>query len=208
MIRHAKRFVKRTFHNLLLSPEGEKTIERVGHREYVGGQWDTLGTLQFNFLVERGMRPEHYLLDVACGALRLGVRAIPYLDEGHYLGIEKEEKLVKAGLEDELPQSLRALKKPNIVVSSEFEFEKLGRQADFAMAQSLFSHLTADAVRKCLERAFPAMRAGGEFYGNVLRKRAGRPKPRDIARPRHIQVHPRRDGRLRKGVRVRGDLYR
>jgi len=37
------------------------------HRSYVGGQWDVLGKLQFEFLLQRGLRPDDILLDIACG---------------------------------------------------------------------------------------------------------------------------------------------
>jgi len=63
------------------------------HREYVGGMWEEIGTLQFNFLLSRGLKPESYLLDIGCGSLRLGVKAIPYLERSHYLGIEKHARL-------------------------------------------------------------------------------------------------------------------
>ena len=52
------------------------------HREYVGGMWESIGRLQFDFLINQGMKPESILLDIACGCLRLGVHAIPYLNKG------------------------------------------------------------------------------------------------------------------------------
>ena len=64
-------------------PEG---IKEMGHRQYVGGCWDEIGRLQFDYLVSQGLRPNHYLLDIACGSLRAGIHFIPYLEPGHYLG--------------------------------------------------------------------------------------------------------------------------
>ena len=72
-----------------LDPEGDEGIQKRGHRDYIGGHWEEIGTLQFEFLRAQGLRPESYLLDIACGSLRLGVKAIPYLQPEHYLGIEK-----------------------------------------------------------------------------------------------------------------------
>jgi len=48
-------------------PEG---IKAAGHRRYVGGMWEEIGQLQFDYLVSQGLRPEHVFCDVACGSLR------------------------------------------------------------------------------------------------------------------------------------------
>ena len=85
-------------------PEG---IKKAGHRQYVGGYWDEIGRLQFEYLVSQGLRPHHYLLDIACGALRAGIHFIPYLEPGHYLGIDKEADLIQAGTEKELNPEVR-----------------------------------------------------------------------------------------------------
>lgn len=89
-----------------LASQEDMRIEERGHRDYVGGLWDEIGQLQFSFLLDKGLQPDSFLLDIACGSLRLGVKAIPYLRPSHYLGIEKESGLVKAGLErNSIPES-------------------------------------------------------------------------------------------------------
>lgn len=40
--------------------------------EAVGGDWEKIGKLQFEFLVSRGLRPHHRMLDIGCGTLRGG----------------------------------------------------------------------------------------------------------------------------------------
>ena len=124
------------------------------HRNYVGGKWEEIGKLQFDFLLSKGLKSDSYLLDIACGSLRLGVKAIPYLERSHYLGIEKERGLVKAGLEKELDYNIRKEKQPNIVISNSFEFEKLNQQADVAMAHSLFTHLPPNLINLCFKNLF------------------------------------------------------
>src|SRR5271155_3139558 len=83
-----------------------------GPRGFVGGLWHELGELQFRFLVEHGLRPEHVLLDIACGSLRAGVRLIPYLAEGNYLGIDIDGDLIAHGRDVEIGKTLGAIKKP------------------------------------------------------------------------------------------------
>jgi hypothetical protein len=163
-----------------LDPEGDKGIEKRGHRDYIGGQWEEIGTLQFDFLVAKGLKPESYLLDIACGALRLGVKAIPYLQPEHYLGIEKESGLVAAGFQNELDKDIREAKRPRIVISDAFEFSKIGQKADFAIAQSLFSHLPPALIELCFENLRPWLADNGVFFATYFevetpRKNARKP---------------------------------
>ncbi len=147
---------------------GQRGVEDVGHRKSVGGLWDQMGKLQFEFLLQQGLKPHHYLLDIACGSLRAGVHFIPYLEPGHYLGLEKEQKLIDAGLQHELPEALQQTKQPQLVVSDCFEFEKFGQKADFALAQSLFSHLPPSLIDDCLTKLRPHMAEGGAFYATFF----------------------------------------
>lgn len=160
-------------------PEGEAGIRALGHRKYVGGNWEQMGALQFEFLCSRGLQPQHVFLDIACGSLRAGVLLIPYLDAGCYLGIEKEAELVRRGLEEELPADLREAKRPVIIVSSAFEFDRLGKRPDFGIAQSLFSHLPPTLIRLCLGNLRPVMADGGTLYATFFE--ATRPMAHDDA---------------------------
>ena len=67
------------------------------HREAIGGLWDEIGDLQMRFLIAQGMQPGHRLLDVGCGSLRLGSRAVEYLDAQRYFGSDLNEVLIRAG---------------------------------------------------------------------------------------------------------------
>jgi hypothetical protein len=133
-----------------LKPEGEEGIRLVGHREYVGGFWAEIGKLQFDLLVQQGLKPPDCFLDIACGSLRGGVHFIHYLDPGCYLGIDKERRLIDLGIEHELGSEAFAAKKPEFVVSDRFEFEKFTKPPRFALAQSLFTHLSPDDIHLCL----------------------------------------------------------
>ena len=130
---------------------GRPPIGGEGPRGFVGGLWHELGELQFRFLVDRGLEPGHTLLDIACGSLRAGVRLIPYLDPGNYLGVDIDESLIEHGKRVELGDRLCAIKRPEFVVSGAFEFGKFSRRPDFAIAQSLFTHLTPGDIRLCLK---------------------------------------------------------
>jgi hypothetical protein len=173
MLQALKHTIRKTFPNFMLQPEGEAGVRQAGHRKYIGGAWEEIGTLQFEFLRSQGMEPHHVLLDVACGSFRLGVKAIPYLEPGHYLGIEKEQALVDAGLIEEIGAKLAAEKRPEIVVSSAFEFERFSRRPDFAIAQSLFTHLTPELIDLCFTRLRPVMKPETRFFATWFLARPG-----------------------------------
>lgn len=78
-------------------PALERTVHQRGeHRSFIGGMWDELGDLQFEFMKEQGLKPHHRLGDVGCGALRGGVKFIPYLDAGNYYGLDINASCIDA----------------------------------------------------------------------------------------------------------------
>lgn len=120
------------------------------HRDYVGGMWDEIGSLQFEFLLRQGLLPSDCFLDIACGALRGGVHFIRYLQPGGYLGLDRDRALIERGVEHELGASLFEEKRPEFVVSETFEFHRFSRKPRLSLAQSLFSHLTLADIASCL----------------------------------------------------------
>ena len=123
------------------------------HRSTVRGNtafWDYLGKLQLDYLVEQGLQPEHYLLDVGCGPLRAGVHFIGYLEPGHYAGVDKRGARLERAAEVELPRHGLEDKAPLLLVNEDFEFSKLGQTFDYAIAQSVFTHLPANNIVRCL----------------------------------------------------------
>ena len=119
------------------------------HRGTVRGTdafWDYLGKLQLDYLVEQGLQPEHYLLDVGCGPLRAGVHFIGYLEPGHYAGIDKRGDTLERARKIELPRYGLQDKNPKLLVNGAFEFTKLGETFDYAIAQSVFTHLPLNTI--------------------------------------------------------------
>lgn len=168
--------LKRFFRKRPIS-HGLEGINQVGHRAYVGGLWSEMGKLQFDFLLNRGLQPTDYLLDIACGSLRAGVYLIPYLEKGHYLGIEKEPDLIKAGIEQELSRQLFEEKQPKLVVSDSFEFTKFGVQPTYALAQSLFTHLPPSMINDCFQKLRHVINDEGVFYATYFEIELSRENP-------------------------------
>lgn len=154
------------------------------HREAIGGLWEELGTLQLEFLKSQGLQPEHRMLDIGCGALRLGVKAVDYLHPGHYFGADLSVELMEAGYAKELSEAQRArLPRENLHATAEFDFSFLNpskceavpavgfgavtapsKKIDYAMAQSVFTHLPLNHIRRCLAQLAPHLKPGGVFF--------------------------------------------
>jgi SAM-dependent methyltransferase len=149
-------------------PEGVAGVMMIGHRDYVGGRWDRMGRLQLDFLVGRGLRPDHVFLDIACGPLRGGVHFIQYLDPGNYLGIDKEKVLIRRGLAKELPRQVRREKRPELVVSDAFEFDRFSKRPHYSLAHSLFSHLNAADAERCLMNLRAHVAPEHQFYATFI----------------------------------------
>lgn len=148
----------------------EEEIATGVHRELDGGQWDEVGALQFYFLRSEGLRPEHTLLDVGCGALRGGVHFVAYLDEGNYCGIDGNRSLIAAGRR-ELEGVTR--RRARLMVNDGFELSLFGAAFDYALAISLFTHLTPDDIARCLRAVGGVLEPHGRFYASFLQSPPG-----------------------------------
>jgi len=142
------------------------------HRQVIGGLWEEIGALQLKFLQGRGLRPDHWLLDVGCGSLRGGVKFVEYLDSEHYFGIDISPSLLEAGYAQEIASRRELadkLPRASLKCVDNFDASSFGKQFDYALAQSVFSHLTFNSIRLCLENLHPALRPGGKFYATYFR---------------------------------------
>jgi hypothetical protein len=140
------------------------SVHEHGHRESVGGLWGQIGRLQFEFLVKAGLRPADTLLDLACGSLRAGIHFIRYLDPGHYLGIDKRIELVVYGVSLELGIEDYRKKRPRFVISDAFEFERFDERPNFGIGQSIFTHLAAADIVRCLQKLKPRATGDCRFF--------------------------------------------
>ncbi len=131
------------------------------HREIIGGMWDEVGQLQFDFLCAEGLRPQHRFLDIGCGAMRAGVKVAPYLDRGNYYGIDVSAALIEAGLK-ELASVGAKVPIENVRATGRFDVSGFP-EFDYAIAQSVFTHLPLSMLADCL-RSIRVRRLYATFF--------------------------------------------
>lgn len=141
------------------------------HRQFVGGLWDELGHWQFDLLRGPGqLTPEMTLLDLGCGCLRGGVHFIPYLQPGHYYGIDVNTSLIKAALEVELPRAGLQSRLPadHLLVTGDFDATPFNTHFDRVLAVSLWTHLPLNHILLSLHQMARVLRPAGRFYTTVF----------------------------------------
>ena len=156
------------------------------HRAKWGGLWHEIGQLQFQLMVDEGLTPRHRLLDIGCGSMRGGVHFIRHLDAGHYVGVDVNAELLEAG-RGEIAQAGLEEKRPMLVHRGDFEFRDLG-VFDFAIAQSLFTHLPFNSIVRCLARTAEVLRPGGRLLATFFANTGSR------LRTEPLVIHARRRG--------------
>ncbi|WP_376873704.1 class I SAM-dependent methyltransferase [Albirhodobacter sp. R86504] len=117
------------------------------HRDIVGGRWDETGRAQMAALLAAGLAPDHHLLDIGAGSLRLGHRVVPYLAQGHYWATDASRALMMAGYRLELEDASR-LNPRQLIQDARFEFPRISLAITHAIAFAVFPHLPMAYLRR------------------------------------------------------------
>ena len=132
----------------------------------VGGKWEEIGQLQFDFLVAKGLKPHHTLLDIGCGTLRGGRHFIRYLDVGKYTGIDISEKAL-AYANNLVEEERLSEKHPRLLLNREKKLlftDFAGETFDYLLAQSVFTHLMPEHIEECFQNIQRIMHTGSLFF--------------------------------------------
>jgi cyclopropane fatty-acyl-phospholipid synthase-like methyltransferase len=132
----------------------------------IGGLWEEIGELQFEFLISKNLRPHHKMLDIGCGTLRGGRHFIKYLHPGNYYGIDISRKAISSA-EQLIQREGLTDRRPQLVVSENGNLtfvEFCGQRFDYILAQSVFTHLKREHIEECFEHIASVMQGGSAFY--------------------------------------------
>ncbi|GAA3785785.1 class I SAM-dependent methyltransferase [Streptomyces chiangmaiensis] len=126
-------------------------------------RWLALGQMQFDYLLEHGLKPHDRMLEIGCGNLRAGWRFIDYLKPGHYYGIdispdillEAQRTLARRGLQDRLP---------HLALVEDLRLEFLPAVwFTVVHAHSVFSHSPLEVIDECLGHVGRVLAPDGFF---------------------------------------------
>jgi hypothetical protein len=115
----------------------ERFLNEEHHRQYGSRSRPTspwaFGKCVFSSVVSAGLLPHHRLLDFACGALRLGHWAIPYLDEGNYFGVDAHLPSLEAAATYEIPLYDLERKRPRLLWNENLALSHFGTTFDWVL---------------------------------------------------------------------------
>jgi len=140
------------------------------YRAFVGPpeDYDLVSAMSFTLLTCLGLRQHHKLLDVGCGSLRIGRLLIPYLNAGHYTGIEPNGWLIEDGVRRELGRDQVVVKRPVLHVADNARDLPGVERFDYALAQSIFSHCGPDLFQQWLHDISARLAEGGALAATYL----------------------------------------
>ena len=167
-LRSDKRIEKMYKKEDYLNAYSKHTDYRVERDPYsaVGGMWEEIGKLQFDFLVNNSLQPNHRLLDIGCGTLRGGRHFIKYLKAEKYSGIDISPKTIEYGKQLVKQEGL-AEKQPRLLVSNnkDLTFREFdGEIFDYLLAQSVFTHLKPESIYECFQNIGRIMSQDSVFF--------------------------------------------
>jgi SAM-dependent methyltransferase len=139
----------------------DKRIAETGAQAAIGGgdNWEYHGNLQRDFLIKRGLKPGHKLLDIGCGTGRLARKIVPYLEPGNYFGTDISKGALRAACDLSVQEGWSD-RYPTFALD---RFPGIDFKYDFAWAFSVLIHLPYDICLETLERAASRMTPDGQI---------------------------------------------
>lgn len=126
-------------------------------------RWLALGAMQFDYLREHGLRPDHRLLEIGCGNLRAGWRFIEYLEPGHYYGVDISPEILMVAQDTLVRQELQN-RLPNLTPVRDLTLRWLPEaHFDVVHAHSVFSHSPLPVIEECLSHVGRVLAPDGWF---------------------------------------------
>jgi ABC-type polysaccharide/polyol phosphate transport system ATPase subunit/SAM-dependent methyltransferase len=175
-----------------IAAAGEADLDGAPHRTASGGRWRETGLWQFELLRQQGLEPGHHLLEVGCGSLAAAVHLLPFLEENHYWGVERNRALLEAGIQIELPRSGIAPERGRFLVADTFDLGEVPGAFDFALASSGFACWPFNDVARCIASVVRKLGPRGRFYATWF----DNPDPANfdpIVHPNGVTTHPDRE---------------
>jgi len=137
-------------------------LDEEHHRAY-GRPW-ALGLYQMRFMREHGLKRTDRLLDFGCGAGRFGVRAIQYLDQHGYRGIDAHLRSLLAFARYEIPLHELDGKTPRLLYDRDLALGHFQDKFDVIFDFFSSTHLSPATQASFLRAASTHLKTGGRLF--------------------------------------------
>lgn len=144
----------------------QERAEQLAERMFIGGDvrdFERMGLSVLDVLLREGMRPDSRVLDVGCGALRIGYWLMRFLDPGRYFGIEPNVQMREAGVRELAGADLVERSRSRFDSNDRFDFSVFGERFDYLVARSIFTHASRAQISAALA-SFAATGAPGAVF--------------------------------------------
>jgi SAM-dependent methyltransferase len=132
------------------------------------GDYDVIGEIELDVLRAEGLQPTSTLLDFGCGNGRLAVHAVPYLDQGTYIGTDIAPTfLAHAARRIAAAKGTRSCEVKLVHQVGE-QFDIPDHSVDLACAFSVFTHMEHEDMYRYLVQFKRIMRPDGRFVISCL----------------------------------------
>jgi len=132
------------------------------------GYWHALQKYHFKLLRERGLKPEHTLLDIGCGPLQAGIPLIRFLRPGGYVGLDIDPSRISVA-ESQIAKHRLTSKRPWVFQSSTLGDAELGeRRFDYMWASQILCYFRDAEMNQLFSMLKHRLNPGGRLLGDTF----------------------------------------
>jgi SAM-dependent methyltransferase len=149
----------------------QERAESIPDHVFTGGprkDFERLGRHQFVVLINEGLEPHSKVLDIGCGAMRVGYWLLHFLNPGCYFGIEPNKEMLQAGINYILPPGLMESSHPSFAHNDDFDFSVFGVRFDFVLARSIWTHASKPQIETMLDSFSESATPGARMLASYV----------------------------------------
>lgn len=130
-------------------------------KQAIGGEFDAMGLMEKDILIQHGLKPTDYLIDVGCGSGRLSIPLSLCLIDGKYLGTDVVKDFLEYA-DKNTPDNFK------FQLSNGFEIQEQDDSADMICFFSVFTHLLHEETYSYLKEAKRVLKSNGKIVFSFL----------------------------------------